>query len=364
MRLQFQAPQPKSELETMIFRFEVSLLSGPVTRSFVDRNPEAPSRVIDIRGSQTLDKLHEAIFLAFDRDDHHMYEFQLGAKKPMDRQATRYGIVLDNEDPEEYNSENASIAALNLKVGISFFYWFDFGDDWWHKVQLLAVEPLGQSRGRYPRIVEKKGESPPQYIDWDEEENSALETARAEGADTPRTEEFDGISALMKEFCEARLTENYAVVCEKLLDAACASWLPLQRGKPQSWAAALVHLAGKINFLHDPASEPHMKLHDIAQHFGVSQATMKNKSREVRDAINCIPLDPRFCLSENLTDNLHSWLKGLGGILVDRRAQPREIQETAFKTGLIPFMPEPPAVSARPERNKDTERRARNKASS
>jgi hypothetical protein len=154
----------------VIFRFEVCLLSGPVAPSFVAQHPEPPLRVIDIRGSQTLDVLHQAIFDAFDREDTHMYEFQLGGKKPMDRKAVRYGIVLDDDEPKGKSAKATSIAALNLRVGSSFFYWFDFGEDWWHEVRLLAVQPQEKGRARYPRIVEKRGESPPQYIDWDEEE--------------------------------------------------------------------------------------------------------------------------------------------------------------------------------------------------
>jgi hypothetical protein len=139
----------------------------------VDKNPEPPVRIIDIRGSQTLDTLHLALFDAFDREDQHMYEFQFGGKKPMDRKAVRYGIAWDDNEPEAESARATSIAALNLKVGSSFFYWFDFGDDWWHKIRLLAVNPQEKSRVRHPRIVEKRGESPPQYIDWDEEEDLA-----------------------------------------------------------------------------------------------------------------------------------------------------------------------------------------------
>jgi len=156
----------------MIFRFEVLLFSGLFTQSFVDKQPQAPSRVIDIRGSQTLDDLHEAIFAAFDRYDAHMYEFQIGGKKPMDKKAVRYGLAFDGDFPENKteSAEAATIISLNLKTGNSFFYWFDFGDDWWHEVRLLAVNPPAKGGGRYPRIVERKGESPPQYPDWDEED--------------------------------------------------------------------------------------------------------------------------------------------------------------------------------------------------
>lgn len=344
-------PQHDAASAKKLFRFEVLLLSGPVTMSFVDKHPEPPSRVIDIRGFHTLEDLHQAIFTAFDREDAHMYEFQIGGKKPMDRKAVHYGIALDDDDFDENvkNAETTCIAALNLKTGRSFFYWFDFGDDWWHKVRLLAINPPAMGKGRYPRIVEKKGESPPQYADWDEDDACDSDTPDATAIETIQHIETavaamarqrrGEISALIEEFCTSLLTESYVEVCGKLLVAAYGARLPLARGKAQSWAAGIVHAAGMINYLHDPASDPQMKLRDIAQHFGVSPATMENKSREIRDAVNAFALDPRFCLPEHMVNNPLVWLKSMNGIIIDFRTQPREMQEAALKAGLIPFIP-------------------------
>jgi len=48
-------------------------------------------------------------------------------------------------------------------------YWFDFGDDWWHQINVRAI-PEKAATGKYPRIDRRVGKSPPQYVDWDEEE--------------------------------------------------------------------------------------------------------------------------------------------------------------------------------------------------
>lgn len=357
MRVKAATTRLDALAEKTIFRFEVRLLSGPVTPSFIRRNPEPPLRIVDIRGSQTLDALHMAIFRAFDREEAHMYEFQMGGKKPMARKAVRYGILLEDGYQGEKSAETTAITELNLTSGSVFFYWFDFGDDWWHEIRLLAINPPVQGKGRYPRIVEKKGESPPQYPDWEAEENESgpddhdilvsgavreIEEAAALVAERRMAE----ISAMMEDFCKSQLTGGYVTVCAELLDAAYCAWLPLERGKAQSWAAGIVHAAGMINFLHDPASRPHMRLRDIAQHFGVSPATMENKSREIRDAVNAFPLDPRFCLAEHMADNPLIWLRPINGILVDLRAQPRNVQEAALNAGLIPFLPDAPPETA------------------
>ncbi|MBS3735520.1 MAG: hypothetical protein KGY99_11480 [Phycisphaerae bacterium] len=53
-----RAPEPRGQ---RIYELEVSLFSGPVTEDFVEANPVV-SRTIQIRGGQTLARLHEAIF--------------------------------------------------------------------------------------------------------------------------------------------------------------------------------------------------------------------------------------------------------------------------------------------------------------
>jgi hypothetical protein len=58
----------------------VFLASGPVTAKFAKKN-KTVSRTIQIRGSQTLQDLHEAIFDAFDREEEHLYEFQVGGNR-------------------------------------------------------------------------------------------------------------------------------------------------------------------------------------------------------------------------------------------------------------------------------------------
>jgi hypothetical protein len=161
----------KGPRDNRTYRLEVSLLSGPVTRQFAERNPKV-SRAIEVRGDQTLMQLHDAIFLAFEREEEHFHEFQLGGDGPHDPKARRYGLPMALHDPFDDGEPagdvtRTTIGALGLSVGTVFSYWFDFGDDWWHRIDVLAIED-SVARGKYPRLVARTGESPPQYIDWDE----------------------------------------------------------------------------------------------------------------------------------------------------------------------------------------------------
>jgi hypothetical protein len=168
-----------------LYKLQVMLYDGPVTEDFINRNQEV-WRTIAIRGDQTLEDLHWAIFDAFDRDDPHMYEFQFG-KKPHDRKAKRYVMpeVLEGDflsfALEKFFSQGASdadlsaleylrdedatvttIGSLPLKPRSVFWYWFDFGDDWWHKIKVVSIEKE-YPKDEYPKVVDRVGESPPQY---------------------------------------------------------------------------------------------------------------------------------------------------------------------------------------------------------
>jgi hypothetical protein len=153
-----------------LYTLDVSIMDGPMTGSFLEKN-KVVSRTIQIRGDQTLAELHRAIFDAFDREDEHMYEFQIGGEGPMDPQARRYVLPagIHGEDKPAGGVKSTTIESLGLKVNDLFGYWFDFGDDWWHQVDVVAVEEK-TARGKFPKVIKRVGKSPPQYVDWDEEE--------------------------------------------------------------------------------------------------------------------------------------------------------------------------------------------------
>jgi hypothetical protein len=60
------------------------------------------------------------------------------------------------------NAKRARIDSLDLKPKRKFLYLFDFGDEWWHSVQLLGTRQE-KPKGKYPCVIESQGESPPQY---------------------------------------------------------------------------------------------------------------------------------------------------------------------------------------------------------
>jgi hypothetical protein len=161
-----------TQSDKKVYTLEVFILTGPLTESFVKKN-EVVSRTIKILGGQTLEDLHDAIFDAFDREDEHLYEFQIGGKRPMDQKARRYvhSALMDDPEPKGGPAGDVKytmIDSLGLRVDDFFGYWFDFGDDWWHQINVIAIDETAM-RGKFPKVVKRIGESPPQYADWDDE---------------------------------------------------------------------------------------------------------------------------------------------------------------------------------------------------
>jgi hypothetical protein len=144
-----------------LYVLAVFLMGGPTSAKFANK---VISRTIEIRGDQTLAQLHDAIFRAYDRWDQHLYEFQLG-KRPFDPHGPNYG----NPDglsraKRPRDARTTKLDDLGLEPGRVFGYWFDFGDDWYHQVQVERIEQAIPTV-TYPRVIKHVGKSPPQYRD-------------------------------------------------------------------------------------------------------------------------------------------------------------------------------------------------------
>ena len=80
--------------------------------------------------------------------------------------------VLDEPDPfglmEAQDASTTTIHSLGLEPKRQLRYLFDYGDDWWHEITVEQIDGTPDDE-EYPRVVEKRGDSPPQYPDLDED---------------------------------------------------------------------------------------------------------------------------------------------------------------------------------------------------
>ena len=151
---------------------------------------------------------------------------------------------------------------------------------------------------------------------------------------------YEAIISFTDSFCRQRLNEEYATLCRELAAALARKRpSPLTRGKLEIWACGIVYAIGAVNFLFDKSQKPHLGSDRLCEAFGVSQSSGASKSKQIRNLLKMYQLDPRWCLPSKMDDNPMVWMLQHNGLLVDVRHMPREVQEIAYRKGLIPYIP-------------------------
>jgi hypothetical protein len=152
---------------------------------------------------------------------------------------------------------------------------------------------------------------------------------------------YDEIVALTDAFCRTHLNDEYAdLACRMTAALSRKRPSPLASGQARVWACSIVYTLGQINFLADATTKPHMAMADLCAGFGVAQSTAGNKAASIRKAIKANRFDPTWSL-QSLTDkNPFIWMLEINGFIIDVRNAPRQVQQFAFDSGLIPYIPD------------------------
>jgi hypothetical protein len=144
-----------------LYVLSVFMTAGPTSEKFANK---VIMRGIEIRGDQTLEQLHQAIFQAYDRWDQHPYQFQFG-KRPFDPAGANYGVAEGQPGKKKpRDARTAKLDDLGLEQDRVFGYWFDFDANWFHQIQVMRIEQAIPTV-TYPRVIKRVGKSPPQYLE-------------------------------------------------------------------------------------------------------------------------------------------------------------------------------------------------------
>lgn len=152
---------------------------------------------------------------------------------------------------------------------------------------------------------------------------------------------YDEIVKLTDDFCQEHLNDEYAELCREM--AAKLSRKrpsPLERSRVKSWAAAIIYTIGRINFLFDKTQTPYLEARQLCRLIGVSKNTASGKSTEIMRMFNLTQFDPDWTLPSQIDENPLAWMISVNGFIVDARRVPRDVQEEAFRLGLIPYLPD------------------------
>ncbi|CAA9311494.1 MAG: hypothetical protein AVDCRST_MAG11-1526 [uncultured Gemmatimonadaceae bacterium] len=153
---------------------------------------------------------------------------------------------------------------------------------------------------------------------------------------------FDEIVAVTDAVAARHLDADYAALCRRMAAVlARRRPSPLERREARTWAAGILHAVGWVNFLTDPSQQPHLTAPALAAAAGVGQSTVAAAFRTIQDTLDLVRLDPEWTRPSKLLGNPLAWIVLVDGLPVDVREAPREVQEVAFRQGLIPFVPGP-----------------------
>lgn len=107
------------------------------------------------------------------------------------------------------------------------------------------------------------------------------------------------ILSLIKAFCDAHLNDEYhSYAMELMARITCQPDLNLSRGRPEIWAAAIVTIIARLNFLFDKADPDAITMGDISSFFGTVKSTTGNKATALEKACNLGMCEPGLCRDE------------------------------------------------------------------
>ncbi len=141
-------------------------------------------------------------------------------------------------------------------------------------------------------------------------------------------------------FCAAHLDAECATLCRELAAALARKRpSPLDRGRPEIWAAGVISALAFVNFWYDRTLTPHTSHAQLCEFFGAASGTVTSKSKQIRTLFKMYQFDPAWTAPSKVDSNPMIWYLSINGFIVDIRHMPREAQVEAFEKGLIPYIP-------------------------
>ena len=148
-----------------VYTLRVHLVSGPYGE---EAEGNEIFRTLKVRGNQTLEDLHYAIFCSYEREHDRYYEFCLGmdsdepggVRYTCGEAVSKYGLSGQVKPGGKLGlAPLATVESLGLARDQFFGYWFDLIEEWIHLIHVISVEPADDAVD-YPLLIEKQGRVP------------------------------------------------------------------------------------------------------------------------------------------------------------------------------------------------------------
>jgi hypothetical protein len=117
-----------------------------------------------------------------------------------------------------------------------------------------------------------------------------------------KTDRRKEINELVQAFCDRHLNEELAGYALKLCDTLGRKrTLAVTRGRKEIWAAAIVYVIARLNFLFDRENEYFLTADTICEFFGSQKTTVGNKATQIEKACRIGMGAEGFC-SQHISD--------------------------------------------------------------
>jgi hypothetical protein len=107
------------------------------------------------------------------------------------------------------------------------------------------------------------------------------------------------ILSLTEKFCTDYLDKNYKKLTAEIIEKITQKDKSLfHKGKPEIWAASIIHSAGTVNALFNKKSTPHIKYDLLVKHFSTSKSTVTKKSGLIKNLFKEEEFKEKFTLKK------------------------------------------------------------------
>lgn len=174
-----------------------------------------------------------------------------------------------------------------------------------------------------------------------------------------KAERLQEMKEQLQGFCQQHLNEELTGYVMKLCDKLGRKrTISITRGRPEIWAASIVYVIARLNFLFDKDNPLFLTPDTICGFFGTKKSTVGNKATQIEEACD-IRLGEEGLCSPNITDVFTFYQTPEGFILPKSAFRDPEVK-VAFVDGeeareLKAFM----AEQRRKEEREEEERRKR-----
>ena len=163
------------------------------------------------------------------------------------------------------------------------------------------------------------------------------------GAKVPKelSARYMEIAEIIEAFCDEKLNDEFKEICLRTLAKLCRKRpSPVTSGRARTWACGVVYAIGSNNFIFDRSQEIYMPATEIAGWFGLSKSTAGSKSAEITKLLKISHFNSEFLIQDIIDNSPFVWYLEVNGLMMDVRYMPREVQEMAYRKGLIPYIPD------------------------